>query len=55
MAVFYCCLFFFFQLEALFSLKNAWLPQFSFWIARALAKFDFLRMVLNRAKVCIKS
>ena len=33
----------FFQIEDLFSLKNARYPQFSFWIPKALAKFYFLR------------
>ena len=28
-----------FHAEALLSLENAWLPQFSFWISKALAKF----------------
>ena len=28
-------------------------PQFSFWISKALAKFCFLRLVLNRAKMII--
>ena len=44
---------FFFQIEDLLSLKNAWLnPQFSFWIPEALAKFCFPRIVLNR-NICI--
>ena len=28
-------------------------PQFSLWIPRALAKFYFLRIVLNHAKIII--
>ena len=42
----------FFQIEALLSPKNSWLPpQFSFWIQKALAKFCFLHIVFNRAKI----
>ena len=40
---------FFFQIEALLSMKNAWLPPIV-WIRKARAKFYFLRIVLNRAK-----
>ena len=47
---------FFFQIEALLSLKNVWLPLIFFLdttVLRALAKFCFLLIVLNRAKLNI--
>ena len=43
----------FLHIEAFCSLKNAWLPQIVFWIARVLANFWFLRIVLNRAKISL--
>ena len=42
---------FYFQIEALLSLKNAWLPPFSFLDTKRVAKFCFLRIVLNGAKI----
>ena len=33
--------------------KNAWFPQLSFWIPRGLAKFCFLCIVLDRAKISL--
>ena len=46
--------FFFFQIEALLSLKIHVYPQFSFWIPSTLAMFCFLRIVLkNRAKISL--
>ena len=41
---------FFAKLKLDYLWKMYGYPQFSFWIARALAKFCFLRIVLNRAK-----
>ena len=42
-----------FQIEAYLSLKMHGYLQFSFWIPRALAKFCFLRIVLNRGKISL--
>ena len=39
-----------FQIEAQLSLKNAWLPQFSFWILIALAKICFFHIAINLKK-----
>ena len=41
----------FFQIEALRKMHGY--SKFSFWIPRALAKFCFLRIVLNRAKISL--
>ena len=41
---------FFFNRSFIISGKMHGYPQFSFWIPRALAKFCYIRMVLNRAK-----
>ena len=42
---------FFFQIKALLSQKmHGYTPNFCFWIPRALAKFCFHSIVLNRAK-----
>ena len=45
--------FFFLKIEALLSLKNVWLPPIFFLDTEALAKFCFLRIVLNRAKISL--
>ena len=45
--------FFFFQIEALLYMKNAWLPPIFFWIPKALSKFCFLRIVLNCTKISL--
>ena len=39
-----------FQIEAQLSLENAW---FSLWIPRSVAKFRFLRIVFNGAKISL--
>ena len=44
---------FFFQIEALLSLKKPGYAQFCFWVQRALAKFCFLRIILNRAEISL--
>ena len=44
----------FIQTEALLSVEKCMVtPQFLFWIPRALARFSFLHIVLNRAKISL--
>ena len=35
------------------SLKNAWLPQFSFWISIILVNICFSRTLINQAKISL--
>ena len=43
------CMAYFSKLKLYYLLKINGYPKFSFWIPKALAKFCFLRIVLNRA------
>ena len=46
----FCFLFFVSKLKLYYLWKMHGYPQLSFWIPRAVVKFCFLRIVLNRAK-----